>query len=153
MFPVPITQLIPVFRTSHGFDDRYRLMLRRCLQGPNHAFGMIMPPRTTAPPDAAEYGTMLEIRSVQMLPDGRSMVETVGTYRFRVVEKGSLDGYMVAKIVRYVIVRVVSRARLTHNVSTAHVGSMISPTMRMIYWSKPWRFPNRGSHLSPPWRS
>ncbi|KAG8956687.1 hypothetical protein FRC04_000165 [Tulasnella sp. 424] len=84
----------------HIFEPRYRLMLRRCLQGPNHAFGMIMPPRTTAPPDAAEYGTMLEIRSVQMLPDGRSMVETVGTYRFRVVEKGSLDGYMVAKIVR-----------------------------------------------------
>lgn len=104
-----------------------------------------MPPRTTVPPDAAEYGTMLEIRSVQMLPDGRSMVETVGTYRFRIVEKGSLDGYMVAKIVRYVIVRVVSRASpLTQNVSTANVGSMTSPTMRMIYWSKPWRFLNRG---------
>ncbi|KAG8993107.1 hypothetical protein FRB90_000790 [Tulasnella sp. 427] len=67
---------------------------------PNPAFGMIMPPRTNAPPDAEEYGTMLEIKSVQMLPDGRSMVETRGTHRFRIAEKGVLDGYMVARIVR-----------------------------------------------------
>ncbi|KAG8957083.1 hypothetical protein FRC00_004486, partial [Tulasnella sp. 408] len=63
-------------------------------------FGMILPPRTNALPGAEEYGTMLEIKSVQMLPDGRSMVETKGTYRFRIAEKGTLDGYMVARIVR-----------------------------------------------------
>lgn len=45
-----------------------------------------------------EYGTMLEIQSVQMLPDGRSMVETVGTQRFRLLEKGNLDGYNVGRI-------------------------------------------------------
>lgn len=47
-----------------------------------------------------EYGTMLEIQSVQMLPDGRSMVETVGTHRFRLLEKGNLDGYTVGRIER-----------------------------------------------------
>ena len=47
-----------------------------------------------------EYGTMLEIQSVQMLPDGRSMVETVGSYRFRLLEKGNLDGYTVGRIER-----------------------------------------------------
>lgn len=47
-----------------------------------------------------EYGTMLEIQSVQMLPDGRSMVETVGTHRFRLLEKGSLDGYTVGRVER-----------------------------------------------------
>jgi Lon protease-like protein len=45
-----------------------------------------------------EYGTMLEIQSVQMLPDGRSMVETVGAHRFKLLEKGSLDGYTVGRI-------------------------------------------------------
>lgn len=75
-------------------------MLRRCLQTSDPGFGMILPPRTNALPGAEEYGTMLEIKSVQMLPDGRSMVETKGTYRFRIAEKGTLDGYMVARIVR-----------------------------------------------------
>jgi len=45
-----------------------------------------------------DWGTMLEIRSYQMLPDGRSMVETWGTQRFRVLEHGTLDGYMVGRI-------------------------------------------------------
>lgn len=43
---------------------------------------------------------MLEIRNVQMLPDGQCRVETWGTWRFRILEKGSLDGYSVARIER-----------------------------------------------------
>lgn len=87
----------------HFFEPRYRLMLRRCLEAPTPTFGMIMPPR--AAPVAglgvdagADFGTMLEIRSVQMLPDGRSMVETWGTHRFRILERGSLDGYMIGRV-------------------------------------------------------
>ena len=48
----------------------------------------------------SEFGTMLEIRSVQMLADGRSMVETWGTHRFRILEQGSLDGYMIGRVER-----------------------------------------------------
>ncbi|KAF7976286.1 hypothetical protein HWV62_7190 [Athelia sp. TMB] len=80
----------------HFFEPRYRLMLRRCLEAPRPAFGMVMPGGA----GGSEYGTMLEIRSVQMLPDGRSMVETWGTHRFRILERGSLDGYMVGRIER-----------------------------------------------------
>ncbi|KAG1866605.1 PUA-like domain-containing protein [Suillus subalutaceus] len=89
----------------HFFEPRYRLMLRRCLEAPTPTLGMIMPPR--AAPVAglgvdagADFGTMLEIRSVQMLPDGRSMVETRGTHRFRILERGSLDGYMIGRVER-----------------------------------------------------
>ena len=53
-----------------------------------------------SPARGNDYGTMLEIRSVQMLADGRSMVETWGTYRFRILERGALDGYMVGRIER-----------------------------------------------------
>jgi Lon protease-like protein len=83
-------------------------MLRRCLESENRRFGMIMAPRT-APASGnnngptsfgGDYGTMLEIRSVQMLPDGRSIVETWGTHRFRILERGTLDGYMVGRIER-----------------------------------------------------
>lgn len=80
-------------------------MLRRCLESPTPRFGMLMPARA-APTGAAgpggnsEYGTMLEIRSVQMLADGRSMVETWGAHRFRILERGTLDGYMVGRVER-----------------------------------------------------
>lgn len=87
--------------------NRYRLMLRRCLESPNPSFGMILPPReasrhgpSSSLPTNHDFGTMLEIRSVQMLPDGRSMVETVGSHRFRILERGALDGYMVGRIER-----------------------------------------------------
>ncbi len=74
-------------------------MLRRCLESPNPCFGMIMHPRPGASA-GSEFGTMLEIRSVQMLPDGRSIVETWGSYRFRIMERATLDGYMVGRIER-----------------------------------------------------
>lgn len=75
-------------------------MLRRCLESPIPRFGMVMPARPGGTSPQMEYGTMLEIRSVQMLPDGRSMVETWGTHRFRLLESGTLDGYMVGRIER-----------------------------------------------------
>ncbi|TFY74458.1 hypothetical protein EWM64_g9554 [Hericium alpestre] len=84
----------------HLFEPRYRLMLRRCLESPNACFGMIMPPRPTGHGTGNDYGTMLKITSVHMLPDGRSMVETLGTHRFRIMERGTLDGYMVGRIER-----------------------------------------------------
>ncbi|KAG6854766.1 hypothetical protein C0991_001193 [Blastosporella zonata] len=84
----------------HFFEPRYRLMLRRCLESPNPCFGMVMPPKPGTLSPHLDYGTMLEIRSVQMQPDGRSLVETWGTYRFRVLEIGTLDGYMVGRIER-----------------------------------------------------
>lgn len=81
---------------------RYRLMLRRCLESPHPCFGMVPPPRASATTSSPgnEFGTMLEIRNVQMLPDGRSVVETWGSYRFRIMERGVLDGYMVGRVER-----------------------------------------------------
>ncbi|KAH9482682.1 LON peptidase N-terminal domain and RING finger protein 3 [Psilocybe cubensis] len=82
----------------HIYEPKYRLMLRRCLESPRPSFGMVMPPKPGSP--ETNYGTMLEIRSVQMLADGRSMVETWGVSRFRILERGTLDGYMVARVER-----------------------------------------------------
>ena len=80
-------------------------MLRRCLEkpNPNPCFGMIMPPSAASGRSTGnDFGTMLEIKSVRMLTDGRSVVETRGTYRFRIMERGTMDGYMVGRIERYV---------------------------------------------------
>lgn len=41
---------------------------------------------------------MLQIRNVHFLPDGRSVVDTVGGKRFRVLQRGMKDGYCTADI-------------------------------------------------------
>lgn len=46
----------------------------------------------------ADYGCMLEILDLELLPDGRSYVETVGGSRFRVLKRGQRDGYHTADI-------------------------------------------------------
>ncbi|KAJ7771386.1 PUA-like domain-containing protein [Mycena maculata] len=97
------TLIFPGHPTAlHFFEPRYRLMLRRCLEQPIPAFGMVMPARqasgTGVQAAQTDYGTMLEVRSVQMLADGRSMVETWSTFRFRILERGTLDGYTVGRI-------------------------------------------------------
>lgn len=41
---------------------------------------------------------MLEIRDVQYFTDGRSLVDTIGGKRFRVVSRGQREGYNTAKV-------------------------------------------------------
>ncbi|KAM0751155.1 hypothetical protein T439DRAFT_288389 [Meredithblackwellia eburnea MCA 4105] len=81
----------------HIFEPRYRLMIRRVLNG-DRKFGMVLPSREGSGPH--KFGTMLYVKSCSMIEDGRSIIETVGTYRFRILERGTLDGYTVARIER-----------------------------------------------------
>ena len=41
---------------------------------------------------------MLEVRDIQFFPDGRSIVDTMGGRRFKVLERSVLDGYNTAKV-------------------------------------------------------
>ncbi|KAG7562118.1 hypothetical protein FFLO_02400 [Filobasidium floriforme] len=105
----------------HVFEPRYRLMLRRCIESGTPRFGMVLPARGAGNggmTGVLEYGTMLDIRSIQMLPDGRSMVEAMGSYRFRLLEKGSLDGYTVGRVERIEDIAVEDE---THEPSTAEL--------------------------------
>lgn len=85
------------------FEPRYRLMIRRCLEG-NQQFGMLMynrynePQGDLGPVHFYHGGTMLRIVNAQLLPDGTSIIETRGTYRFRVTAHGVLDGYSVGTV-------------------------------------------------------
>lgn len=89
----------------HVFEPRYRLMMRRVLEG-NRQFGMVMGNRTSSPQGDLgvvpflEYGTLLEIINYELLRDGRSFVETRGIGRFKVRAHGMLDGYNVASVER-----------------------------------------------------
>ncbi|KAF2000070.1 ATP-dependent protease-like protein [Amniculicola lignicola CBS 123094] len=89
----------------HIFEPRYRLMMRRCLEG-NKQFGMIMYNRSGAlqgdlgASSFVEYGTLLEIVNYELLRDGRSFVETRGVSRFKILAHGMLDGYDVGRVER-----------------------------------------------------
>ncbi|KFX99403.1 hypothetical protein O988_03882 [Pseudogymnoascus sp. VKM F-3808] len=90
----------------HVFEPRYRLMMRRVLDS-DRRFGMLLhnpaqipqPGLGTTPP-FFEYGTLLHIVSAQLLPDGRSLIETVGISLFRVLRHGVRDGYLVGSVER-----------------------------------------------------
>jgi Lon protease-like protein len=89
----------------HIFEPRYRLMIRRAMET-NRQFGMLTynglatPQGDLGVTSFKEHGTMLYILNVHMMPDGRSMIETRGLYRFRVRGYGTLDGYTVGKVER-----------------------------------------------------
>ncbi|XP_069833756.1 LON peptidase N-terminal domain and RING finger protein 1 [Dendropsophus ebraccatus] len=79
----------------HVFEPRYRLMIRRCVETGTKQFGMCI-----GDPEKgfADYGCMLHIRNVHFLPDGRSVVDTIGGKRFRILKRGMRDGYSTADI-------------------------------------------------------
>eukprot|EP00160_Parvularia_atlantis_P001623 Unigene11303_Nuclearia_a/m.34535 Unigene11303_Nuclearia_a/g.34535 ORF Unigene11303_Nuclearia_a/g.34535 Unigene11303_Nuclearia_a/m.34535 type:complete len:696 (-) Unigene11303_Nuclearia_a:81-2168(-) len=79
----------------HIFEPRYKLMMQRCLAMERPRFGMCLP---TGMGTYADVGVMLDIRDVQELPNGNLLVDTIGTRRFRVLERGVRDRYNIANI-------------------------------------------------------
>lgn len=95
---------VPTF--LHIFEPRYRLMIRRAIETGNRKFGMLLHnPSRSAQGDLGavpfyQYGTLLHIINMHLMDDGRSIIETVGISRFRVLRHGTMDGYTVGKIER-----------------------------------------------------
>jgi Lon protease-like protein len=83
----------------HIFEPRYRLMLRRCMNGAK-TFGLINIRRDNSGLSWMPYdiGCTLIINQITNLPDGRSYIDTKGFRRFKVLEKWEADGYLVGKI-------------------------------------------------------
>ncbi|KAF3837971.1 hypothetical protein F7725_009739 [Dissostichus mawsoni] len=79
----------------HIFEPCYRLMIRRCIETGTNCFGMCMGNDLKG---FADYGCLLEIRDVQFFSDGRSVVDTIGMRRFKVIQHRERDGYNTADI-------------------------------------------------------
>ncbi|NXM07000.1 LONF1 protein, partial [Tyrannus savana] len=100
-----LTKNIPIFVCTmsfpgiacplHVFEPRYRLMIRRCQETGTRRFGMCIYENGKS---FADYGCVLEIRQIELLADGRSLVDTIGRRRFRVLSRGHRDGYHTADI-------------------------------------------------------
>jgi len=77
----------------HIFEPRYRLMIKRCLES-NRQFGVV----NGANAGIHGNGTIALIQTISHLPDGRSLVGTIGTQRFTIKEKWVMDGYLCARV-------------------------------------------------------
>jgi len=79
-------------------------MIRRVLESGTRKFGMVAykSQREFVPGGShwREYGTVLFIDRFEVLPDGRSLLETRGLYKFRIVETGMIDGYLAGRVQR-----------------------------------------------------
>lgn len=88
------------------FEPRYRLMIRRAIESGDRKFGMVLynrrgePQGDLGPTHFMQYGTLLHIISMEMMPDGRSLIETRGLSTFRIKDWGMLDGYIMANVER-----------------------------------------------------
>ncbi|XP_008303722.1 LON peptidase N-terminal domain and RING finger protein 3 [Stegastes partitus] len=79
----------------HIFEPCYRLMIRRCMETGTNCFGMCLGDNLKG---FVDYGCLLEIRDVKFFSDGRSVVDTIGRRRFKVVQHSERDGYNTADI-------------------------------------------------------
>src|SRR4030042_2031651 len=86
LFPLNVVlfpgQVLPL----HIFEDRYRLMIRRCL-AEDTSFGVVLTQRAEETGETAEphaIGTVARIVESEHLPDGALNIVAVGTERFRI---------------------------------------------------------------------
>jgi Lon protease-like protein len=74
------------------FEPRYRLMIRRVMEG-NKKFGIIaMRGNNTLSP----VGCEVDIVQIEAIPDGRYVIEVKGVRRFAIDDVDQVDGYRVA---------------------------------------------------------
>ncbi|KAH0877849.1 hypothetical protein HID58_065243 [Brassica napus] len=102
--------IIPCQKLSlHIFEPRYRLMVRRIMEG-NHRMGMVaLDSATGSPVDvaceveitesvASFFMIILNVLQCDPLPDGRFVLELESHRRCRIVKAWDQDGYRVAEV-------------------------------------------------------
>lgn len=101
IFPLPNVVLFPnVFLPLHIFEPRYRALVKDCLAGDGQ-FGVVLIERgqEVGGGDARfGVGTVARIMQTAELPDGRWLVDAVGTVRFRVTEWLPEEPYPLAMV-------------------------------------------------------
>lgn len=83
----------------HIFEPRYRLLIRSVMESGFERFGMCAHTMDAAGNYSyGEVGVCLHIRRIEVLPDGRMLVDTVAGRRFQVQQRSERNGYAVAKV-------------------------------------------------------
>jgi Lon protease-like protein len=102
LFPLHTVLCPGVALPLHVFEERYRLMVERCVES-GEPFGVVLirEGRETGPLDGriSRVGTTALIREVGRLPDGRLDLMTVGGRRFRIETlTDSEEPYLIADV-------------------------------------------------------
>lgn len=101
LFPLNVVLFPGMVLPLHIFEERYRLMVRRCLDQ-NSPFGVLLIREGKEVGETAvpyEVGTTARITRVERLDDGRMNITTVGEERFRVRRLRDGEPYLQGEVV------------------------------------------------------
>jgi Lon protease-like protein len=88
IFPLNIVLFPGGYLPLHIFEERYRLMMRHCLEG-DRRFGVVLIKSGSDvgdPAEPEEIGTIAKIDEFERFDDGRMAIVVEGEQRFRIVE-------------------------------------------------------------------
>ncbi len=100
LFPLGTVLFPGMTLPLHIFEERYRLMMRRCLEG-ERCFGVVLIRSGREVGEAAvpyDVGTLARITDVVSQPDGRMNIATIGEKRFRILELNHDLPYLVGTV-------------------------------------------------------
>ncbi|KAH8921265.1 hypothetical protein BT69DRAFT_1264672 [Atractiella rhizophila] len=95
--------LLPAYISLH--EPRHRLLLRRVLASSDRLFGICLPDMSGGA-GVGEYGTWMKVVRVSdgeegggaSAEGGRVWIEALGVGRFKVLKRGTVDGYIVGSL-------------------------------------------------------
>ena len=100
LFPLNVVLFPGGYLPLHIFEERYRLMMRHCLDG-DRRFGVVLISSGSDVGDPAvpeAVGTIAKIDEVRTLDDGRMLIGVMGERRFRIVEIVEQLPYITAEV-------------------------------------------------------
>ena len=100
LFPLNVVLFPGGYLPLHIFEERYRLMMRHCLDG-DRRFGVVLISSGSEVGDPAvpeSVGTVAVIDEVRALDDGRMLIGVEGEQRFRIVEIVEQLPYVIAEV-------------------------------------------------------
>ena len=100
LFPLNIVLFPGAYLPLHIFEERYRLMMRHCLDG-DRRFGVVLissGSEVGEPAVPEVVGTIAKIDEARTLDDGRMLIGVRGEQRFRIVEILEQTPYITAEV-------------------------------------------------------
>ncbi len=100
LFPLNVVLFPGMVLPLHIFEERYRLMVRRCLEG-QQLFGVVLIQEGSEVGEPATphlMGTLAAIQQVQPYEDGRMDLIVVGVTRFRILDELPGEPYAQARV-------------------------------------------------------
>ncbi len=101
LFPLNVVLFPGGYLPLHIFEERYRLMMRHCLDGDGR-FGVVLiksGSEVGEPAVPETVGTIAKIDEINTLDDGRMLIGVKGERRFRIAEIVEQVPYITAEVV------------------------------------------------------